>query len=77
MGKWLKPQKKQTKKKITQAAVSVFFLHSPRVPQSALVLLFELKARHLQDIEEAGAHQIRNGIIRCMKALPKPGESQG
>ncbi|TNN86401.1 hypothetical protein EYF80_003171 [Liparis tanakae] len=40
---------------------------------SALLLLLELKAGNLQDVEEAVAHHAGNGIIHPEKALSKPG----
>lgn len=56
--------------------MSVFILHSPPVHLRASPLLFELKAGNLQDVEEAVAHHIGNGIIHTKKALLKPGERQ-
>jgi len=38
-----------------------------------LLLLFELKAGNLQDVEKAVAHHAGNGIIHPEKALSKPG----
>lgn len=56
--------------------MSGFLLHSPPVYLSASLLLFELKAGNLQDVEEAVAHHTGNGIIHMKKALSKPGERQ-
>lgn len=57
-----------------QGTISVLLLHSGPVQLSASPLLLELKARNLQDAEEAVAHHAGDGIIDATKALSKPGE---
>lgn len=46
--------------------------HSPPVKLSALTPGSELKAGHLEEVEEAEAHHIGDGIIYTLEALAKP-----
>lgn len=62
---WVKAKKKQK--------IHLFILHSPWVCLSALPLLFKLKARNPQDIEEAVAHRIGNAVVHTTKTMAKPG----
>lgn len=49
-------------------------LHSPPVLHDALPPLNELKTRHLEDVEEAVAHQTGDSVIHPLEALAKPGD---